>query len=85
MFERSDYGTDDVRQRGLKDDRESQDDQETKAAQRVRCGGVSESSLAGGRAAELFEAAPMSLPRELVEFELSSDDNRDWPRRIVAE
>jgi hypothetical protein len=39
----------------------------------------------GGRATELFEAAPISLPHELVEFELSNNDNRDWPRRIVAE
>ena len=79
-FERSEDGTDDVRKRGLKDD------QETKAVQRVRCGGVSESSLeTGGRAAELFEAAHISLPRELVEFELSNNDDRDWPRRIVAE
>ena len=67
-----------MRQRGLEDDRE------TKAAQRVQCGGVSESS-SGGHAAELFEAASTSLPRKLVEFNLSNDNDRDWPRRIVAE
>ena len=79
-FECSEDGTNEIRQRGL------EDDGETKAVQRVKCGRVSESSLeTGGRAAELFEAAHISLPRELVEFELSNNDDRDWPRRIVAE
>ena len=80
-FERSEDGTDEVRRRGLEDDRQ------TKAARRVQCGGVIESATleTGGRTAALFGTVRICLPRELAEFELSNDDDRDWPRRVVAE
>ena len=39
----------------------------------------------GGRVAELFGVVRFFLARELAEFELSNNDDRDWPRRVSAE